>query len=101
MPRRDDAPAPLLEVIRGFLAGGRSSVSESWEGNEGRDISIFFGRLVFALVGGGRDRLEEADDLGGGSERPDDLDGAGAGAGACDGSGRLIGASLSLSTSLP
>lgn len=100
MLRREDAPAPLLEVMRGFLAGGRSSVSESLEGSEGRDISIFFGRLVlvFALVGGGRDRLEEPDDLGSGRERPEDLNGAADG----DGSGCLmVGASLSLSMSLP
>lgn len=93
MLKREDAPAPL-EMMRGFLAGGRSSVSESWEGSEGREISIFFGRFAFALVGGRR--LEELDDLGGGRERPEDLDGAG------DGSDCLIDdASLSLSTSLP
>jgi hypothetical protein len=98
MFKREDDPAPLLDVMRGFLAGGRSSVSGSWEGREGREISIFFGRFVFVLVGGGRDRLEEPDDLGGGRERPEVFDGA-AGAG---GSGCLIDEpSLSLSTSLP
>lgn len=93
MLRRDDVPAPLLDVIRGFLAGGRSSVSESFEGSEGSVISIFFVRFV--LVGGGSERL---DDLGAGRERPEGFDGAGTGALGKDTEGD---ASFSLSTSLP
>jgi len=102
MLKREDAPAPLLDVMRGFLVGGWSSVSDSWEGSEGREISIFFGRFVLVLVGGGRDKPEEPADLGGGRERPEDLNGADVDVGAGAGSGCLEdGASLSLSTSLP
>jgi hypothetical protein len=99
MLRRDDAPAPLLDVIRGFLAGGRSSVSESFEGSKGSVISIFFVRFVLA-VGGGSEKFDEPDDLGGGRERPEGFDGAGTGASALAG-GAVDSTSFSLSTSLP
>jgi hypothetical protein len=98
MLRRDDAPAPLLDVIRGFLAGGRSSVSDSLEGSEGSAISIFFVRFV--LAGGGSERLDGLDDLGGGRERPEGFDSAGTGALAL-GNNAMDGTSLSLSMSLP
>lgn len=99
MLRRDDAPAPLLDVIRGFLAGGRSSVSESFEGSKGSVISIFFVRFVLT-DGGGSAKFVEPNDLGGGRERPKGFDGAGTGAVALTGSA-VDGFSFSLSTSLP
>jgi hypothetical protein len=99
MLRRDDAPAPLPDVILGFLAGGRSSVSESFEGSEGSVISIFFVRFVLT-DGGGSEKFVELDDLGGGRERPKGFDGGGTCASALAGSA-VDGASFSLSTSLP
>lgn len=102
MLRRDDAPAPLLDVIRGFLAGGRSSVSESFEGSDGSVISILFVRFVLT-DGGGSEKFVEPDDLGGGRERSkgfETFDGAGTGASALAGSA-VDGTSFSLSRSLP
>lgn len=110
IPRREDCPAPVLGVIRGFFAGGLSSTSSSGGGREGRLMAIFLVRFgleeaalepvaVIAVVsdveleGAGRGR-EDEEDFGGGSANVDLEAGGGSLGGRDDVDGASVGCEI-------